>query len=117
MSHVIDRNAVKQVDINVPCDCPIPVHWVRLSEHYSYMDKMGLTDAASRGAESVSRFRFMKRLKDWNLVDEKGRKLPITHAMLGELSEGTATRIWDAIDKLDDADEDGDDLPNASSAS
>ena len=112
MSHVVDRNAIKQMDINVPCDCPIPVHWVRLSEHYSYMDKMGLADAASQGAESVSRFRFMKRLKDWNLVDAAGKKLPITYATLSDLNDATAEAIWDAIDALDDQ-PDADDLPNA----
>jgi hypothetical protein len=114
MSHVIDRNAVKQVDLG-PCDlpnCQYPVHWVKLGLRYSYMDKMGLADAFNNGVEQMARYRFLKRVKDWNLVDEKGRKLPITQNSLGELTEDIATQIWKAIDELDNEDAEPD-LPNA----
>jgi hypothetical protein len=87
------------------------VDFVRLSLRYSYMDKMGLADAFGQGVESAARYRFLKRVKDWNLSDDKGRKLPITHSVLGDLNEATATRIWEAIDQMDNTDEDAADLP------
>ncbi len=116
MPHLVDRNAIRQVDIDVPCDvpnCPYPVHWVKLREHYSYMDKMGLADAASQGVETMARYRFLKRLKEWNLVDARGKLLPITQATLSDLDEDTASAIWKAIDELDDAGRAEADLPNA----
>jgi len=114
MPHVIDRNATKQVELG-PCECPDsphPVDFIRLSLRYSYMDKMGLADAFGNGVEAAARYRFLKRVKDWNLSDDKGRKLPITHAVLGDLNDPTATKIWEAIDELDNTDEDAADLPN-----
>lgn len=113
MPHVVDRNAVKQVDLGL-CgqdNCQIP-HWVKLSLRYSYMDKMGLADAAGQGVEAMARYRFLKRVKDWNLVDLAGKKLPVTHRSLDDINEQTADAIWEAINELDDADEDADDLPN-----
>jgi len=114
MPHVVDRNAVKQIELG-PCECPNtphPVDFVRLSLRYSYMDKMGLADAFGQGVEAASRYRFLKRVKDWNFVDEKGRKLPISQATLSDLDEATATKVWEAIDKVDNDARDGDDLPN-----
>lgn len=114
MSTLVNRNAVKQVELNVTCDvtdCSFPVHWVKLRERYSYMDKMALMDAMNQGVEAMARFRFLKRVQDWNLVDSAGKKLPITQATLTDLSEEWASAVWAAIDELDNTAEE--DLPNA----
>jgi hypothetical protein len=112
MSHLVDRNKVKVVELG-PCECPGKPHdtdTVRIRESLSYADYLHLNDAASSGAMEGVWALFNMRVAGWSLVDEKGKPLPLSRAVWQNLSTDVASKIQDAIGDIDNADET--ELPN-----
>jgi hypothetical protein len=115
----VDRKAVESIDLG-PCQCPDTPHetdWVHLTKYQSYADWLAIVDAGNAGLSEFNRVRFLRRIKDWNLVDEKGKKVLVTTATIADLDAETANKIQDALNNLDEADKDEPTLPNAPSAS
>ena len=119
MSRFVDRKATRPIDLG-ECKCPGNPHdrdKANVSVHQSYSDWLALVDAGNRSLEEYTRVRFLRRLKSWNLVNEQGKAVPITSAILADLDTDTSKLIQDALNEIDGAsEEDSPELPNASSA-
>lgn len=117
MSRFVDRKAIKSVDLG-ECQCPGNPHerdWAHVTLHQSYADWLALVDAGNRSLEEYTRVRFLRRIKDWNLANEQGKKVAITSATIAELDTDTSKAIQDALNDIDGGTEDDDapQLPNA----
>ena len=113
MSHLVDRNKVRVAEIG-PCECPGKPHetdTVRIREAVSYADALHLSDAASQGAVEAVWALFNMRVAGWNLLDEKGKPVPLSRATWQNLSMKVAARIQDIIAEVQDED-DSAELPN-----
>jgi hypothetical protein len=113
MSHLVDRNKVKVVELG-PCDCPGKPHetdTVRIRESLSYADHLHLVDANNLGVQEALWALFNMRVAGWNLVDEKGKPLLLSRGNWQNLSSEIASKIQDAISEVQDSDETAE-LPN-----
>lgn len=111
MSHLVDRNKVKVVELG-PCECPGKPHdtdSVRIRETLSYADMLHLADSSAQGTTEALWALFNMRVASWNLVDEKGKSLPLSRAVWQNLSQQTASTIQEAISEIDD---ESTELPN-----
>ena len=113
MSHLVDRNKVKVIELG-PCECPGKPHdtdTVRIRETLSYADHLHLVDANSGGVTEALWALFNMRVAGWSLLDEKGKPLPLSRATWQNLSSEVASKIQDAISEVQDGDETAE-LPN-----
>lgn len=117
MPRFVDRKAIADLNLG-PCECPNTPHangdWVHVHEQQSYTDWLAIVDAGARGMEEYNRVRLQRRIKSWNLVDDKGKAIPITAATLGELDQSTANKIHEFLNDLDNPE--AVELPNDSGA-
>ena len=107
MSHLVDRNRVTVKELG-PCECPGTPHetdTIRLLENISYADMLHIGDASGLGAVEAVWAVFNIRVKGWNLVDDKGKPLPLSRAVWQNLSESLSQRVNDLIGELDKDDE------------
>ena len=112
MPHLVDRNAVKVVELG-PCECPGKPHdtdTIRIRKHISYPDMLHIGDAASMGSVEAVWTVFNIRVGGWNLVDEKGKPLALSRSVWQNLSESLAEKVNNAIGEAEDGDET--ELPN-----
>lgn len=112
MSRLIDRNAVTVQELG-PCECPGTPHesdTIRIRQRLSYADQLYIADAYGQGATEGLWALFNLRVAGWNLVDEKGKPMPLSRATWQNLDEPTLDRIMELIDEARDTT--GEDLPN-----
>jgi hypothetical protein len=112
MSHLVDRNKVKIVDLG-PCECPGKPHdtdTVRIRENLSYADMLHIVDASNQGTLEAVWAIFNSRVAGWSLLDEKGKPLALSRAVWQNLGSEVANKIQEAIGEMDS--EDSNELPN-----
>ena len=113
MSHLVDRNKVTVKELG-PCECPGKPHetdTIRLLENISYADMLHIGDASELGAVEAVWAVFDIRVKGWNLVDDKGKPLPLSRAIWQNLSEDLSQKINNLIDEVSKGDDEVE-LPN-----
>lgn len=116
MPHFIQRDELKQVDLG-PCECEdTSKHqtdsiWIR--KQLSYPDQLYLADTMSQGATEAMWALFNMRVAKWNLVDDKGKPIPLSRAVWQNLDEAFAKQIQDAINETRDEAGEATELPNA----
>lgn len=115
MPRFIDRNATERKTLG-PCECQNTPHgedWIDVRKVLSYNDMLFLNDvSAQQGIAEAMWTLFNLRVADWNLVDEKGRKLERSRRIYNDLDSDTAERLNALIKEVGDAEE-GAELPNA----
>lgn len=114
MPRFVDREATFDLDLG-ECQCSGTPHsndWVHLRKFQSYADWLAVVDAGNVGMEEFNRVRFLRRIKAWNLTDEKGRPVPVTNKTIADLDQPTSNKIQAALNDLDEEVKDEPVLPN-----
>lgn len=115
MPRFIDRDELAQVNLG-PCECEdkskhtTDTLWIR--RRLSYPDQLYLGDAMAQGSNEAMWVLFNLRVAKWNLVDAKGKPIPLSRAVWQNLDEDFAKQIQSAIDDNRDEDAEATELPN-----
>ena len=115
MPHLINRDDLVKVDLG-PCDCedtskhPTDTVWIR--RKLSYPDQLYLADAMAVGNAEALWTLFNLRVAKWNIVDAKGKPIPLSRATWNNLDEAFAEKIQKAMTDVQDEPL----VPNESSA-
>lgn len=117
MSRFVDRNATERKTLG-SCECPNAPHgedWIEIRKVISYNDMLYLNDvSAQQGVAEAMWVVFNLRVADWNLVDDKGKKIPLSRRTWNDLDEQSAERITELIKLVSEPSEEID--PNSSGA-
>lgn len=114
MSRFIDPSAILTVSLG-PCQCPAQGKHeqdeIILRRHLSGIDQLAVASGADLGEQYL---RLIHRGGvSWNLLDEKGKPVPLDLEHIRLLDDDTISAV---VDALNDANEDEDPLPNSSGA-